>query len=570
VQAEFEDAESMGSDGWGTPESGTPEPGTQERNEHGNAWGAESVAERSLRDPRESGRDARTARMLCEGKTLGCWQIESPGMRSLLIRMEAQDMGDVIQAVALIRPGPAGSGMMERFIRRARGQESTEEALQALPPALRRLLGPSRGVMLYQEDVIHVLAALCGVSLGRADLLRRRLGKRDGPEALEAKREYFERVAARGIQKRLASEFWAQIERFAAYSFCKAHAVTYGRLAWRIAVCKSRYPAAVLGSLLANDTGYYEKRVYVDEAKRLGVPVLSPCVNRSERSFRCELLPFGKAASRRGGQGWRSDAGLRVGLGEIRELPERFVEAILRERREGGPYFNIDQFVERIEAHGIPVQGAFLERLILVGAFDLLEGTRPEKLWRARLLFGMAETGRARQREGQAAEGALLFPDALLPKAPVIPCLPEFGEEERARFEFEILGFTTVLHPLALARAGDPGLGAPDQGALPLEEAPSFVGKVIRIEAWLAAQRRHRSVKSGLWMCFLTFEDETGMLEAVLFPDAYARLGAELSGQGRYRARGRVESRDSALLLEVQGLEYVGPIGGMDLLNPGG
>jgi DNA polymerase III alpha subunit len=498
--------------------------------------------------------DARTREMLRKGQTLGCWLLESPGMRALLTRMQAETVEDVIQSVALIRPGPAGSGMMDRYIRHARGVEDPP----ALPPEL-GFLRKSYGVLLYQEDVIRALAALCDVSLGQADLLRRKLGDRDGPGGVAARRFYEQRCAERGIDRELAGRFWGQIERFAAFSFCKAHSVSYGLLAWRLAVLLAHRPATVIAALLANGTGYYDRRVYVDEAKRRGIPVLAPCVHRSAVEFRAEML--GSAGSSR--------AGLRVGLGEVRELPTEAAEAVVREREEGGPFFNVEVFVQRLRRRAVTLPETLVERLILLGAFDLLEGTRPEKLWRYRLGARGREEARARLERGEAeleSDGRItprsLFPDALLPKAPIVPCLPEFSEEERARFEMEWLGFTTALHPLEMGRGA---LRTEDLAALPLAEAPSHVGREVQIQAWLAAMRRHRARPSrgpnrgGGWMCFLTFEDETGMLEVVLFPDVYRRFGAEISGQGRYRVRGRIESREGAVALHASALEALEP-----------
>ncbi|PIE25564.1 MAG: hypothetical protein CSA62_00960 [Planctomycetota bacterium] len=523
-------------------------------------------------------RDERSAAMLREGRTLGCWQLESPGMRALLTRMQAERQQDVIQSIALIRPGPAASGMMDSFVRRARGIE----ALPELPPEL-AFLHQSRGVLLYQEDVIRCLARICDISLGQAEVLRRKLGERSSvrggarPAAAAVRRFYQERCAARGIDPRLAQSTWEQIERFAAFSFCKAHSVSYGLLAWRIAVLMAHRPATVIAALLANGTGYYDKRVYVDEAKRRGISVLPPCVHRSDLSFCAERL--GRAGPAPGGPapcgGVR--AALRTGLGELRELPQQAAAAIVREREEGGPFFSIEVFVQRLRQRGVVLAESMVERLILLGAFDMLEGTRPEKLWRYRLGARHREEARERLARGEAElglDGSIetrgLFPDALLPRAPVIPCLPEFDEEERGRFEMAWLGFTTAMHPMRLhgawqerQRPGATELGdvteVQRQAALPLSEAPSHLGREVQICAWLAAMRRHRvrpsGSRAGGWMCFLSFEDETGMLEVVLFPDRYRRFGGELAGEGLYQVRGRIEQREGAIALHAEALE---------------
>jgi len=475
--------------------------------------------------------DPKAAALLAEGRTIGCWQIESPGMRSLLVRMRARTMTDTIRALALIRPGPAGSGMLDRFVRRARGREPEP----ALPPAAAALLAESHGVMLYEEDVIQMLAALTGLDLADADLLRRRIAKGDP----EAERALLDAARARGAPRALAADFLAQVRRFAAFAFNKAHATTYGRLAWRLLRLKARAPAALFAAILASETGYYPPPVYVEEAKRRGIAALAPCVNRSGRTWRTELLPGAPRPA------------LRAGLTQLRGLPARFADALLAERDAGGPFFAVGEFCERLARRGAPPQDDWVEDLILAGAFDQFEGTRPEKLWRFRI------EGRKRRAAalGGEATGAL-FPEALQPPRPVLPCLPEFPPAERRRLEARLLGFTTGAHPIAELRAAHPGP--------PLAELPARIGREVEVRAWLSTTRRHRG-RSGRPMCFLTIEDETAVAEAVLFPPAYARHAAALRGPGRYRLRGLVRCRDGAVSLD---LSYLAPDDDPDTPNP--
>ncbi|MFQ5503820.1 MAG: OB-fold nucleic acid binding domain-containing protein, partial [Planctomycetota bacterium] len=262
-----------------------------------------------------------------------------------------------------------------------------------------------------------------------------------------------------------------------------------------------------------------------------------PCVNRSGIRFQTER------------QGAAGAPALRTGLVEIRDLPLDFLETLLHEREERGPFFSVEDFLVRLEERGHGVEEAWVERLILAGGFDLLEGTRPEKLWRFRVDFK-----RRRRRKGAAPLADELFSGSLLQRAPVIPCLPEFDDKERARLELGLLGFTTgMLHPIELGEPERDGKRA----YLPLVEAPAHVGERVSILGWLAAQRRYRT-RRGDWMCFLTFEDKTGILETVLFPPAYDRFGGELSGQGRYHVRGRIEAREGALALHAESLERMG------------
>ncbi|MEC7724511.1 MAG: DNA polymerase III subunit alpha, partial [Planctomycetota bacterium] len=206
--------------------------------------------------------DERAAQLLQSGGTLGCFQVESPAMRTLLQQMGAATMDRVIQAVALVRPGPASSGMKEAFIRRARGLEPPSAA----HPLLLEVFEDTFGIMLYQEDVIRAAMAVAGLDATASDVLRRELGKRGRSEEMRGEADAF--VVAglrRGLPRQAAEQIWAEMARFAAYSFCKAHSVTYGRLAYRCVYLKARWPAAFLCAMLRNEAGYFAPGVYAEE-----------------------------------------------------------------------------------------------------------------------------------------------------------------------------------------------------------------------------------------------------------------------------------------------------------------
>jgi len=222
--------------------------------------------------------DPAVAAMLERGDTFGCFQIESPGMRNLLKMMGARRRMDVILGLSLIRPGPASSGMKERFVRRRRGLEPPE----VLHPALGEVLGDTYGVMLYQEDVIRVAHAAAGFTLAEGDRLRKELAKGATPDRLETWRTRFIRGAiAGGARRQDAETLWERLTQFAAYSYCKAHACTYGEISYRAAYLRAHWPAEFAAAVLANQAGYYERRAYLEDARRHGCPILGPDVNAS-------------------------------------------------------------------------------------------------------------------------------------------------------------------------------------------------------------------------------------------------------------------------------------------------
>ena len=311
--------------------------------------------------------DALTGELLAAGRTIGCFQIESPGMRNLLKQTAARTMDDVIQSIALIRPGPAGSGMKDAYVRRFRGLE------EATPPhpLLEDVLSETYGVMLYQEDVMQVAVALAGMTLGESDRLRRALSKRGGSELEILQARFMEGSRQRGVATKDARHVWELVANFAAFGFCKAHAVTYGRISYRTAYLKAHFPVPFLAAFLASHTGYYAARVYVEEARRLGAAILGPDINRSGADYAFARL-----------KGW---PGLRAGLGQVRGLSEDTVAAILSSREADGPFLSLPDVIERT-----PAQRDEVEALIRTGALDAFDRTRPELLWRLHLLHGPA------------------------------------------------------------------------------------------------------------------------------------------------------------------------------------
>lgn len=455
--------------------------------------------------------DAKTSRLLRQGRSLGCFQTESPAVRSLLRQMDADDMDRVIQAVALIRPGPSASGMKDRFIRRLRGIEPVSVA----HPILAEVFADTFGVMLYQEDVIRAAMTVGEYSPEDGDRLRRHLGKVvDGD--MEHREAFLVAGLRRGLTAEAVAQVWGEMARFAGYSFCKAHAVTYGRIAYRCVYMKAHYPAAYLAAMLSNDAGYYEKGVYVEEARRMGISLLHPCVQVGACEYRAE-----------------GPAAIRVGLMDVRKLTEKTKEGILEARRLGGPFADLDDFLARSGAGKEETR-----KLILCGACDALSGTRPELLWRL-------EVAGKRSRSEPSGE---LIPGALDPPQLGFPQLPEYGEKRRAQLELEILGFCLQAHPMDVLWDGAAG-----QGQIPLGRIEGMIGRQLRVCGWIVAMRRHRN-QAGQKMLFLTLEDGTGILEVVLFPDVYPRLAPLIEGRGPYLMRGRVEGKWGSLSMRAQDL----------------
>ncbi len=488
--------------------------------------------------------DPSTSELLEQGATLGCFQIESPGMRNLLRMLRTRDLEGTINALSLIRPDPAGSGMKERFVRRERGLEPD----RFLHPSLAPLLASTHGILLYEEDVICVAAAIGGFDRAVGDLLRRAiasasrvaadpsLGERPSTGRATTGADPWRDLTMRGLENRfiacavrnqidsdVARQVWEELARFGSYAFCKAHASGYGVLAYITTYLKAHHPGPFYAALLNNHQGMYPLRVHVEEARRRGVAFAAPCVHRSEL-------------------GWTWDGcALRCGLAQVRGLSDCTRAAILSERARGA-FADVEEFLARTRA-SLPEA----EALILCGALDDVgPGPRPARLWRLHC--------RTRKGPDRGEEVSMRL---ALPPREESGAWREYDRETRVRHELETLEIAITAHPVEvirerLAREGALPI-APPAARLVREGAGSVLGL-------LAAARRVRT-KRGESMLFLTLEDESGLAECTLFPPVYARFGTIVRGGWLLHATGTVEAPFGAPTLTVDRLVSVAPRG---------
>jgi len=301
-------------------------------------------------------RDPATVELIRTGRTMGCFYIESPGMRQLLRRLDCTTFELTVAASSIIRPGVSESGMMQQFIER----HMDHAKIQYLHPALEEVLYETYGVMIYQEDVLKVACHVGGMSLGEADLLRRAMsGKMRSKDAMDLlTQKFFASARARGIPEETIAEIWRQIASFAGYSFCKGHSAAFAVLSYQCAYLKAHHPAEFMAAVLNNGGGFYGAAAYVQEARRMGLRVLGPDVNESQAQYSGDT----------GGQ-W-----LRVGLAAVKNFPPERIEAILAARAER-LFEGLEDFLRR--SRSSREEGS---KLIRVGAFDFLRITRAQLL----------------------------------------------------------------------------------------------------------------------------------------------------------------------------------------------
>jgi DNA polymerase III subunit alpha len=451
--------------------------------------------------------DAQTADNIESGLTIGCFQIESPGMRATLREIHARNEEAIMAALALYRPGPLTGGLKDAFVQRFKG----EEAVQHLHPSLEPLLDETFGVILYQEQVLRIAHELAGFSLAEADLLRRAMSHFDpGKRMGELQRKFVSEAQARsGMPAGIGEQVWEMMAAFAGYGFPKAHAASYAKVAWRSAWCKTHFPAEFLAAVLANWGGYYSQRVYLSEARRLGLKVRPPHVNYSRRNFAVSPSPGEKT--------------LFMGLDQVKSLTRRTIEKIIRLR----PYHSLEDFLSRVDPR--PLEA---ENLARVGALTGL-GTIPAIL--KRLQIGW--------QAGQMSLFSLKETDG-----------EEWGLEQKMVAQGELLGISLEAHPLELLADQ-----IADSGAITTIEAAERIGQHISVAGVRQTSRRSRTSR-GETMMFLTFEDLTGTLDVILFPDIYRSAHTMIKSAAPLLISGVVEidARSSEPYLRAENVVNLG------------
>ena len=462
--------------------------------------------------------DEKAKRLIRTGRTMGVFQIESPGMRGLLKKLKVDTFEMVTAASSVIRPGPADSGMLRHFIKRHHGKEKVETA----HPTLAEILRETYGVMLYQEDVIKIARAIAGWSLTESDKLRRSMsGKRVEEPFMEHRDRFITDAVKNGVSVDAAIEIWRQMEAFSGYAFCKAHSAAYSVISLQCVWLKAHFPAEFLAAVMSNYGGFYHTSCYLEEARRMGITILSPDVNLSEPHFTAQ--DHGNTAPSRP---W-----IRIGLLQIKGLTQVTLKKML-EKREERPFESLEDFCVRVKPSYREV-----ERLIRVGAFDSFGYTRPQHLWRLKLIYEKIKHSDEIMFSGvvyKASFGKARFRDTGM--SPAIP-LVDYPLEKKLRDELELMELTVERHPLWIYKKALERYTK----FIHARDKKKYIGKTVRMVGWMITTRRVKT-KRGETMRFLSCEDLTGTFECVLFPEVYRKCGHLIRSRGPYIITGRVEN----------------------------
>ena len=466
-------------------------------------------------------KDPKAYELLRSGKTIGVFQIESPGLRALLRDLKPTELNDITLALALIRPGASDSGMKKVFLDRHHGKETTVYP----DPRLETILKETHGVFIYQEQVLLCARAIARFNLPAADLLRRAITKERLDGAYKKLcRQFLAGAVKNGVSSEKATEIFKLLSLFAGFGFCKAHAATYAYLAYQSAYFKAHYPARFIQAVLANGGGYYPSSVYIDEARRLGATIAPPDVNRSadDESVQGNTMY--------------------VGLQRVRDIERDTVAQILSAR----PFASFDDFLNRVS-----LSAAEVESLIKIGAFDSIDSDRHHLLWRLRLgrhrPAARRESGDDPPGSRQPRDAADIFSGRLMiPRAKQLPSLPSVTPFEKFRYERDLLGFSASSHPLNILPAYD------HNPASRIIHDRQYASAAFHGTAWLVDVKRIKTREKKETMVFLTFEDTEDTFEVVLFPEMY-KTYAELIRQYRFfeiRGTINVEGGNVAVIAE--------------------
>ena len=481
--------------------------------------------------------DRPTYDLLSRGDTLGVFQLDSDGMRSLLKTLKPNNFNDISALIALYRPGPMDMDSHTNYAKRKNGLQKITPIHPEVAEPLKEVLDETYGLIVYQEQVQSAARILAGYSLGKADVLRRAMGKKKPEVLAKEKIPFFAGMKEHGYSEEAAQAVWDILVPFSGYAFNKAHSAAYGLISYWTAYLKTHYPVEFMAALLQGASTNKDKTaLYLGEARRMGIQVLSPDVNESVY----EYSAVGDV--------------VRFGLGAIRNVGKNAVDAIIAERENGhGKYVNFTDFIKRVPLEAL--NRRLVESLIKAGAFDSIDPNR-------RALFTIHETAinsvvglKRKQAEGQfdlfadlddSKENDSAMGDAMVQ----VPDVEEWDKKTKLNFEREMLGLYVSDHPLSGMQSILVSLREMSIAHL-IDRAGSMPdGQQVTIAGLITNVDRRVSKKGNPW-AIVTVEDLESSIQCMFFGKVYEAAAPELAVDTVVQIRGQVEKRDETVSMRA-------------------
>ncbi len=458
--------------------------------------------------------DEATYTLLSSGETEGVFQLESSGMKELLTRIRPSNIEDLTALLALYRPGPLGSGMVDDFIKRKHGKVAVRYEL----PQLEDILKETYGVILYQEQVMKIASTLANFSLADADLLRRAMGKKKASEMAKQHQRFLEGARHNKINAKKAEKIFELMAKFAEYGFNKSHSTAYAHVSFQTAYLKAHFPVEFMAALLSSEMDNTDKVVkHINECREKGVEVLPPDINSSYSDFTVD-----------GNK-------IRFGLAAIKNVGQSAIESIIDARQEGGSFSGLFDFCERVDLR--KVNKKVLESLIMCGACDSLGARRSQLMAVADEVVATVQRSQKEKLQNQMSMFELIAESSGQDQSGSVeyPEIDEWDQKKRLTREKECLGFYVTGHPLDDYRDLLKSCALSDTNTLMSEsrEREVSVGGIV-------SALRRLTTKKGDQMAFVTIEDLTGFIEVICFPDVFRQAGRLLDGEQPLLIKGRL------------------------------
>ena len=461
--------------------------------------------------------DKKTFELFCNAESTGVFQLESSGMKDLLKKMQPAKFEDIISLIALYRPGPINSGMLDDFVRRKHGEVKVVYDHPLLEPILKE----TYGVIVYQEQVMRITNTLAGFSLAQADNLRRAMGKKIAEIMTKLRDDFIEGAKKNKVSVEVAGKIYDMIEMFAEYGFNKSHSAAYAMISYRTAYLKSNYPEEYMTALLACEDKTDKIPIYIDESMKMGIKILPPDVNESYSNFTLVGM------------------NIRFGLSAVKNVGESAVRSIIQARKKVGRFESIYSFTENVETRA--VNRKVIESLIKCGAFDTTGLHRSQLMSILDNALDVAGSIQKDRDRGQMSFfGEFDVEESFRKTFQDVPDIGEWEENQLLANEKELLGFYVTKHPLSSCQRALNTYSTCSIKRLPSRRD----GEEVLIGGMITKIRNTVTKAKGEKMAIVGFEDLTGSCDILVFPRTYEKVSDKLINDTIVFMKGSVDIKD--------------------------